>query len=293
MALRDPSIPDEVIPDDVREETMRRLRQIEYDEGVRVLYACESGSRAWGFASPDSDFDVRFLYVHPPAWYLSIEKRRDVIERPILDELDVSGWDLRKALGLLRKSNPVLGEWLGSPIVYLDRDPAFTDRLRGAWRQHFAPRAGGHHYYNMARRTHTAYLQEEQIVRKRYFYALRPLLAVRWIEAGRGPVPTPFADLVAAVLPEGTIRGELDALLGAKRAGGETDRGPRLPALNAFIERELERLAPALRTFARPEDDPESLSALFRYALATLWPDADPLGLPSSDRRGSAADLHA
>ena len=93
----------------MREETLRRLRQIEADDGVRVLYACESGSRAWGFASPDSDFDVRFLYVHPPAWYLSIEKRRDVIERPIADELDVSGWDVQKALGLLREVESCAG----------------------------------------------------------------------------------------------------------------------------------------------------------------------------------------
>ncbi|KAA3615175.1 MAG: nucleotidyltransferase domain-containing protein [Planctomycetota bacterium] len=102
------------------------LSEIEATEGVKILFACESGSRAWGFASQDSDYDVRFLYLHPPEWYLSInlEAKRDVIERPIVDELDVNGWDLRKALKLFRKSNPPLLEWLGSPIVY--REPAQT-----------------------------------------------------------------------------------------------------------------------------------------------------------------------
>jgi predicted nucleotidyltransferase len=274
------------IPADVREEALRRLRQIEREEGVRVLYACESGSRAWGFASPDSDFDVRFLYLHPPAWYLAIDRRRDVIERPIVDDLDVSGWDLRKALGLMRKSNPVLGEWLGSPIVYLDREPALTDRLRAAWADHFAPVSGGHHYLNMARRTHKTYLQGEEVVRKKYFYALRPLLAVRWIEQGRGPVPTPFAPLVDAVLPDGPVQAELAALLDAKRAGAETDAGPHLPALDAFIESGLDRLGPLLQSWPKADADPAVLSGLFRSSLATCWPDADPLDPASDAERG-------
>ncbi len=100
---------------------LENLTRIESDHNVRILYAVESGSRAWGFASRNSDFDVRFIYIHPPEWYLSIREKRDVIEIPINDDLDISGWDLRKALGLLRKTNPPLLEWLGSPIVYLER----------------------------------------------------------------------------------------------------------------------------------------------------------------------------
>ncbi len=100
---------------------LENLTLIEHDHNVRILYAVESGSRAWGFASKNSDFDVRFIYIHTLDWYLSIQEKRDVIEIPINDDLDISGWDLRKALGLLRKTNPPLLEWLGSPIIYLDR----------------------------------------------------------------------------------------------------------------------------------------------------------------------------
>ena len=276
------------IPPSVREETLRRLRAIEREEGVRVLYACESGSRAWGFASPDSDFDVRFLYAHPPAWYLSVEKRRDVIERPILDELDVSGWDIRKALGLMGRSNPVLGEWLGSPIVYLDREPVFTDQLRQEWQHQFSPKSGAHHYFNMARRTHGTYLQGDTVVRKKYFYALRPLLAVRWIESGRGAVPTPFGDLVAAVLPGGAVQSELETLLAAKRMGAETDAGPHLPALDDFVADELERLAPVLGSMDAAGGDRRALSSLFRSALAAAWPNADPLDASPAAEHGPA-----
>ena len=97
---------------EVTQRVRNALAQVEAEQNVRVLYACESGSRAWGFASRDSDYDVRFLYVHRRDWYLSVEQGRDVIERPIADDLDVSGWELRKALRLLRKSNPPLLEWL-------------------------------------------------------------------------------------------------------------------------------------------------------------------------------------
>ncbi|EFP7034942.1 nucleotidyltransferase domain-containing protein, partial [Shigella dysenteriae] len=102
----------------MRERVSQQLKEIERRYGVKVLYACESGSRGWGFASPDSDYDVRFLYVHPLEWYLRVESPRDVIELPIDDELDVSGWEWRKALGLLKGANPTLIEWLDSPVVY-------------------------------------------------------------------------------------------------------------------------------------------------------------------------------
>ena len=102
----------------MRQRVRRQLADIEQRYQVRVLYACESGSRGWGFASPDSDYDVRFLYVHQSEWYLRVEAQRDVIELPIDDELDVCGWEWRKALGLLKAANPTLIEWLDSPVVY-------------------------------------------------------------------------------------------------------------------------------------------------------------------------------
>jgi predicted nucleotidyltransferase len=102
----------------MREQVMANLRAIEAQHNVTILFACESGSRGWGFASPDSDYDVRFIYVNRLPWYLTVAPGRDVIELPISGDLDINGWDLRKALGLMRESNPTLLEWLRSPIVY-------------------------------------------------------------------------------------------------------------------------------------------------------------------------------
>src|SRR6476659_2643278 len=107
----------------VREQILACLAELELRHAVKVLFACESGSRGWGFASPDSDYDVRFVYVNRLPWYLTVEAGRDVIEQPISDELDVSGWDLRKTLQLMRDSNPTLLEWLRSPILYRQEEP--------------------------------------------------------------------------------------------------------------------------------------------------------------------------
>ncbi len=115
------------------------LARIEGEEGVRIVYACESGSRAWGFPSRDSDYDARFLYIRPVEWYLSITEKRDVIERPISNMLDITGWDLRKALRLFRKSNPPLLEWLQSPTVYKETGSA-AEALRSLSPLAFSPK---------------------------------------------------------------------------------------------------------------------------------------------------------
>ena len=109
----------------MRKQILKKLAEIEMEHDVRIIYACESGSRAWGVPSKDSDYDVRFIYAHPRDYYLSISPLRDVIELPIDPVFDINGWDIRKALSLLRKSNIRLLEWLQSPIVYVQSDEPF------------------------------------------------------------------------------------------------------------------------------------------------------------------------
>jgi len=256
------------------------LDAIEREEDVVILLAVESGSRAWGFPSVDSDYDVRFVYARRPTWYLSIdhEHRRDVIERPIDDLLDVSGWDIRKALRLFRKSNPPLLEWLQCPIRYRETS-SFAERLRALLPEFYSPQASFHHYLHMARGNFREYLQGERVWRKKYLYVLRPLLAMSWIERGRGPVPIEFRRLVEETVSSPDVRQAIEDLLEAKRAGGELDYGPVVPALSRFIESEMMRLAGELpdRTVGLPAV--EKLDVLFRAVLREVWgqtPGPDP-----------------
>jgi len=232
---------DHPIDSGVRTEIESRLAAIEANYGVRVLYACESGSRGWGFASPDSDYDVRFLYVHPLPWYLQVTPQRSVIELPVAGELDINGWELRKALGLLKKGNATLIEWLDSPVVYR-ADTVFLHAVREAARITHQPERAFHHYIHMASGNYREYLTGTTVRLKKYLYVLRPLLAARWIEQGRGTTPMRFEELVAAMITDPAMRRAIEELLAIKRAAQESEYGPPMPVIDAFIAAELERL---------------------------------------------------
>ena len=247
-----------------------RLAEIEAADHVKILYACESGSRAWGFPSANSDYDVRFIYVRPVEWYLSIDEKRDVIEPPIVDPLDFSGWDLKKALRLLRKTNPPLLEWLGSPIIYAENQ-ALVGKMRQFAQACFAPSACLHHYLNMARGNFRGYLQGDSVRAKKYFYTLRPLLAMKWIEENRSMAPTDFNVMLEALVLPAELKAAIAELLERKRAGNELDSGKRVPVISDFIQRELERWehteSPAKA--APPQD--AKLDAFFRESLRAAW----------------------
>jgi predicted nucleotidyltransferase len=261
------------IDPDCRTEIVRRLAAAEVEHEVRIVYACESGSRAWGFASTDSDYDVRFLYVRPRDWYLSfdVERRRDVIEYPIVDEIDCSGWDLRKALYLFTRTNGALLEWLHSPIVYREEGSA-AGALRRLAADAMNSTALCYHYSHMARTNTRGALDRPEVRLKKYFYVLRPLLAIRWIEAGRGLPPVEFERLLEAMVPP-ELLAPVEALLARKRLEPEVGTGPQVPELHAFIDAELARHDERFSGQGRPLlDGAELRSALnevFRAAVET------------------------
>ncbi len=237
----------------MEQRIQEELNRIERDEGLRILYAVELGSRAWGFASEDSDYDVRFIYVRPAGDYIRINPLRDVIELPIVDDLDVNGWDILKAGALFRKSNPPLLEWLFSPIIYRENGN-FAARLRLLAQQRASLKRMTYHYLSMARRNYkTAIEGRVNVIRKKYLYALRPLICIRWMEQKGSLPPTNLIEAVQAIHMPGDVLTLLHELIENKRLGGELGESEPLLALNQFISDEIERVGVTVADL--PDDD--------------------------------------
>lgn len=232
-----------MIPVDIHTEILKRMRAAEAEHGVRILLAIESGSRAWGFESPNSDYDARFIYAHPQDWYLSVglEEQRDVIEYPIIDDIDLNGWDIRKALRLFWKSNPAFVEWIQSPLVYI-QSGSFADCTRDILPRVYSCESGIYHYRSMAKTNFRGYLQGALVPLKKYFYVLRPLLSVRWLERYNTPAPIEFHKLLHLIETDAPLLASIEALLARKRLAPELGLEPQVESIHAFIERDLERL---------------------------------------------------
>ncbi len=233
------SLSPDQIPHTALARILADLDRIERDERVRILFAVESGSRAWGFPSPDSDYDARFVYVREADWYLSLQPGRDVIELPIDGDFDINGWDIQKALLLLLKPNPVLLEWLSSPIRYRWNDEACATLQAFAERTAYA-RACLHHYVSLARRMWNEFVEgRESVNLKKYLYILRPAMCIAWIRERPGEIPPmSLPELMAGIALDAAFRDEVLELLARKARTSEVGDGPRLVPLEAFVQRQ-------------------------------------------------------
>lgn len=251
----------------MKTQIQQELTRLEKELNIRIVYAVESGSRAWGFASQDSDWDVRFIYLHDQDWYLSIDDKKDSIERMLPDDLDLSGWEMRKALKLFRKSNPPLLEWLQSPIVYREH-PKLTAELRRLIGDYYNPKACLHHYLHMAEGNFREYLQRDIVRVKKYFYVLRPVLACRWIEQEETVPPIEFRKLVETQIEDEELRREIEGLLVRKMSGDELKSEPKIPVISDFLDEKIHYYQNLLKNYpAAPPPDNTKLNAFFRMAL--------------------------
>lgn len=255
----------------MRTSILKILEKIEQDYDVKVLLAVESGSRSWGFQSLDSDYDVRFIYIHKQEWYLSIDTKCDVIEIPINKMLDINGWDIRKALKLLRKSNPSLLEWISSPIVYSE-DVLFIEQLRTVKECSFQSETCLYHYYKMAKTNYSHSMKQNTVRIKKYFNVLRPLLACMWIEQNNSAPPVEFEKLVQHIIKDESLLEAIWQLLKQKRDNNQSEIKPKITVLNTFIESELERLIPVLKQQKQSHIvSSEVFDVLFRQTLQHVW----------------------
>lgn len=267
----DPGAP---IPEETRAYIEARLRAVEAEDGVRVVFAIESGSRAWGFASPDSDFDVRFIYQHPHDWYMSLTEKRDVIERGVDERnIDLSGWDLRKALRLMLKWNPVLHEWLISPITYVENQ-GFRASLAEFYNNYANLRAIGHHYDSQARTFFRKNMGSGEVKLKTYFYIIRPVLSLQWLQQHRSMPPMHLDALFSGFDFPAPVRSAIEDLLARKQATPEFGKGPRIPVIDRWIEASIDDADPAgLPVSSNGDEAHEAADALFRRLTAKKQQD--------------------
>lgn len=247
------------------------LNEIERQHDVQILLAIESGSRAWRFPSLDSDYDVRFIYARPLDAYLSIELPRDVIEVPLDGVLDINGWDLRKALQLLVRSNAILLEWLASPVRYRDSGAPVASIHTLARETCFLP-AVTYHYSSLARHGFDDILSSQGPVRmKAYCYAMRPVLALHWTRQRGEPPPMDVPSLLAGIVAGEDVRQAIAALVEEKASATEQAACARIPRLDAFI---AETLAESINRSTLP-DRTQVLSQADALFLSILRGDAN------------------
>ena len=224
----------------MRKEIINKLKEIEKKEHVKIIYAIESGSRAWGFESVDSDYDVRFIYVREKEDYLCLDEKSDVIELPIDEVFDISGWDIKKALKLLYKSNPSLLEWFASPIVYKETREA--SYIREVIPFYFSSKKLYCHYKRMAK-THLKYVDKEQIHVKKYLYIVRCILSSHYIVDYKKQPPIEIDKLIEYGLPE-ELRDDVNRLLIIKKSSDEKQYVDHISSLDEFIINSLEEDMP-------------------------------------------------
>jgi predicted nucleotidyltransferase len=246
-----------VLPREVYGEANIRLGKIEMLENVTIVFAVESGSRAWGFPSPDSDNDVRFFFVRPLSHYVGLTDMPDVINQPIDGPWDLSGWDLRKALQLLLKGNATVGEWLSSPLIYREHGP-LPYRLRDLIKRHATPESSARHYYGLAKSCYEREINSRPTVAqvealtqgtlikgvvevnyKKYLYAIRAACAISWISSYHEIPPMTLPALLSHdIIPAGA-RQRITDLLARKATMGEFGVGNRIVEIDDFIEKEI------------------------------------------------------
>jgi predicted nucleotidyltransferase len=250
--------------DNISKVIQEKIKELEHTHAIRILFACESGSRAWGFPSPDSDYDVRFIYAHQKEWYLSIQEKRDVIELPVNKELDISGWDLRKALRLLSKHNAVLFEWIQSPIVYHVRGE-FVKEFKEIAAPCFSPIAGLHHYLNSAK-NHFTECGSTEVKLKRYFYCLRSTLAGLWIARYKTIPPMELNQLLPVIEKPALVQ-TIQDLVQLKASKDEAYLHSRIEELEEFLKEGIAVCENAASSLPSSSPDYENLNAFLRSMI--------------------------
>lgn len=253
---------------EITDEIRKKLNASESEHNIKIFHAVESGSRAWGFASPDSDYDVRFIYAHNMEWYLKLEKTCDVLELEMNEVYDINGWDIQKLFRLLHCSNPTVFEWIHSPIVYATH-PIIAE-ITPQIDSFFSCKAGLYHYLSTAKTNYKAYISNKEKVKlKKYFYVLRPLMACNWILTHQTPPPVLFNTLLNEPDANDALYSTIQELISRKQNVVEAELIDKIPVLEDYIASEFSSIQNAADQLPNDKNkDWTQLNEMFRKCLA-------------------------
>jgi predicted nucleotidyltransferase len=245
------------------------LKQIEEEYKLKILYACETGSRAWGFPSPDSDFDIRFIYMHERNWYLFLNERKDTIEFMLNDELDITGWDLKKSLLLLKKSNASLIERFQSPVEYYAAG-GFKDAFKTLINEYYSPVAVFYHHHSLAIKFWEDIKDQQTVKLKQYFYLVRSMLSCNWILKNQAVLPMHMEGLMELI--DEKRKNDLRTLIKLKATVGEKYLHQRDEDLHTWLAELWSKINGAKNDFDAKTTSYNSLNDFF---IKTLNENAD------------------
>jgi uncharacterized protein len=253
----------------MKDKILDTLSQIEKTHSVKILYACELGSRAWGYHNKNSDYDIRFIYIHHPHWYITLDPQRDFIELPISERLDVTGWDLQKCLKSYRKSNPTTLELIKSKVSYFQAYSTI-EKLRFHAQEVFSAKACLYHYLHMAEKNYRKKNSASANKVKNYLNVLRPILVAGWIEKFNCFPEMELSKLVDEIAPSNEIKNAIDEVI-AKKVN-EYTRDLNVKILDRFVENELRRLFDFVKNIIVEKEDPTPmLNKIFLNTLTEVW----------------------
>lgn len=254
----------------MKQVIQQHLREIEAKYNIKILLACETGSRAWGFASPDSDYDVRIIYAHPQDWYLSLNERKDTIDLMLENrEVDISGWDIRKALRLLIKSNAPLLDRIYSPVVY-NADEDFVEEIKKLSEAYYSRIATMYHYLGMCKKSFESIEGTSSFKLKKLFYALRTATICRWVIEREDIPPVNFLEVLEGVTSMDVIlKDRVKELIELKSTKDETYLHTGEKALFDFIRDAIQWAEEKGKQLPAGNGDIKALDAFYRKTIQT------------------------
>jgi uncharacterized protein len=253
------------------------LRQLEIENEIKVLFAVDGGSRAAGLDNHESDYDVRFVYVKPVEWYLSLDKQVDTMEY-FKPSIELVGWDLKKALQLLKKSNPSILEWIHSPIIY-DDPFHFIKNFQSLAKSYFSSKAVLYHYFNMAKMNERLYLEQQSLSVKKLFYVLKPLLACAYTIHHQMMPPVMMSDLIKEL--EKGLQEEMERLICLKQSLVLTIEREAIPMVLKVIQDQFNVVDHYLMHLDEKSKDskPDLLNPFFIQLLKLVWSNLPDINL--------------